>query len=188
MSIIDTLITDRTESDVARIKSLNATAFKDMTFPDQRFWLHSEKAAAEFLDASDDTIETSDNQRLEIYTITPTQRKGAYNYTDLNRVSLAAVELTERFADKGYIIPQRVGKSDWKTADVPTKAQLEAYLYNVKALEGMLLNNRVELPDSMNRLNFQSANNIEQALVNVDNLLNHIGLGDLYAGEVFAGE
>lgn len=93
--------------------------------------------------------------------------KGAYNYTDLNRVESAVVELATRF---GLTLTT---KTDWGLWDVPTKSDMERYLNNVITL-GKTCPADSELPtlpDSMNKLTFEDANNIERTLL----IVNEIG-------------
>lgn len=91
--------------------------------------------------------------------------KGAYNYTDLNRVESIVAEL-----DYWFEIGLET-KTDWTMYDVPTKADMERYLGNVATIrqfiidlvEGshMLLH---QLPDNMSNFNWIQANAIEQVL------------------------
>lgn len=111
--------------------------------------------------------------------------KGAYNYTDLNRVEHAArqladqlallpLELRQYAADKqvhfgsGFDVPYEPTeidtKTDWTVQDIPTPTDMSRYLGNVKTLRAMLDYATAALPDSMERLTYTGANAIEQAL------------------------
>lgn len=70
MSIIDTLITDRTNADVQRWESLKSKGWSGMTDAEKAEW-----AAG---------------------------MKGAYNYTDLNRVTEAMDYINEQLVGYGY--------------------------------------------------------------------------------------
>lgn len=86
---------------------------------------------------------------------------GAYNYVDLNRVERAVAELAE-----AYELDLST-KTDWTIADYPTESQMQRYLGNVKAIQekvgGITL--LVTLPETMDRITYVDANNIEQVLL-----------------------
>lgn len=93
--------------------------------------------------------------------------KGAYNYTDLNRVESAVAEIS------GIWGLGLTTKTNWTVWDVPTKADMERYLGNVVAIldhgasaygnSGMFLY-YLNLPSTMDGLTLTGANNIELAL------------------------
>lgn len=83
--------------------------------------------------------------------------KGAYNYSDLNRVERAVEEISDELG-LGLIT-----KTDWRMWDVPRASDMERYLYNVTAIRnfnGVIL----PLPESMERLTYSDANDIETVL------------------------
>lgn len=89
--------------------------------------------------------------------------KGAYNYTDLNRVESTVVELAESM---GLTLTT---KTDWSLWDIPVESDMERYLGNVVFVRDTVLtmNSTVEfptLPDSMSALTLEGANNIEKVL------------------------
>lgn len=93
------------------------------------------------------------------YGIVPTAAtKGAYNYTDLNRVENAVKELSEKL---GLTLTT---KTDWAMWDIPRSSDMERYLANVKAIREYI-GSSTELPDSMDNLTYTDANNIEKILV-----------------------
>lgn len=107
-------------------------------------------------------------------------QKGAYNYTDLNRVESGVAAL----AAKLHITLQT--KTDWLPTDAPTNADMERYLANIRALRearGALLS-APQPPASMAGLDWAGANAIEQTLADLDRLLQVC----FYAGEAFCGE
>lgn len=140
MSILDTLVTDRTQADVDRVKELAAKGFAGMTAEER----------AEYLSGM----------------------KGAYNAVDLNRVTEAMEYVAERFRGYGYgvkIAPNKI----WSMSDIPTPADMEAYLDNLDTLRGALtvLRSTPEVPPDMEGLTWQEANNIESILLDVDGML-----------------
>lgn len=90
--------------------------------------------------------------------ILPTQAtKGAYNYSDLNRVERAVAEISDR---KGLSL---VTKTDWGMWDIPTVSEMSRYLNNIQQIRDTLgdAEGIPVLPASMNHLTYADANNIE---------------------------
>lgn len=114
---------------------------------------------------------------------------GAYNAEDLNRVGAAAEYLSNRLDKLGYSVTVQA-KTGWEARDVPTKAQTEQYLDNVSALREAIavLPGTPPVPESMEGLTWQKANDIEQILFDINLLLGNIERGYIYSGEVYAGE
>jgi hypothetical protein len=89
--------------------------------------------------------------------------KGAYNYTDFNRVETAVAELATLF---GFSLTT---KTDWGVWDIPVKSDMERYLGNVATIRSYCANfgsisDFPKLPRNMNALTLESANNIEKVL------------------------
>lgn len=86
--------------------------------------------------------------------------KGAYNYSDLNRVERAVAELSDML---GF---ELITKTDWGMRDIPTASEMERYLNNVAVLREQVADdaNVPKLPTSMNNLTYTDANNIESVL------------------------
>ena len=107
--------------------------------------------------------------------------KGAYNYSDLNRVERAVAELSDLY---GLNLET---KTDWGMWDIPTKAEMVRYITNIKKIRQAALNpnNIAAAPDSMNGLNFSDANNIEKILFAAhENTERVYRVGELFSGEV----
>lgn len=83
--------------------------------------------------------------------------KGAYNYSDLNRVERAVAEIS----DLGNLELQT--KTDWKMWDIPTESDMNRYLGNIATIRSRYANNSDVpfAPESMNQLTYSGANNIE---------------------------
>lgn len=120
--------------------------------------------------------------------MTPTEQaewlagmRGAYNYTDLNRVERAMVELASFL---GVTLYQP--KTDWKITDFPTETSIAHYLENVKRLRRACngIASTPSTPTSMAKLTYITANNIEQILVDIESVMN----GYAVCGETFCGE
>ena len=88
---------------------------------------------------------------------TPTTR-GAYNYSDLNRVERAVMEISEL---AGLNLTT---KTDWAMWDIPTKSDMTRYLNNIMTIRAYCGSTEA-LPTSMDNLTFTYANNIEKILL-----------------------
>lgn len=112
--------------------------------------------------------------------------KGAYNYTDLNRVDTAVEYLAEELRRRGYA-PKVSPKTDWGEYDTPTRRPMETYRQNVvtirDAQRGLV---PVPLPETMRKSGIEDWNNIEKALVEVDAVFPNYFAWT--AGELSAGE
>ena len=86
--------------------------------------------------------------------------KGAYNYSDLNRVERAVAEISDR-AGLGLVT-----KRDWHMWEIPTAAEMSRYLSNIVAVRGLVADNASvpAAPSSMSNLTYNDANNIELIL------------------------
>lgn len=147
MSIIDTLITDRTQADVDRVKEL------------KQKWL-------------DGTI--TDDEKTEWLSAT---MKGAYNYTDMNRVGEAVDYLANRLEGAGHVMSV-TPKTDWDNEDIPRKSELQKYRDEVAQVRSKISawSTTPSVQASMSGLNYGGANDIEQVLTDIDTLLtNQIG-------------
>lgn len=107
--------------------------------------------------------------------------KGAYNYSDLNRVERAASELSEVYS------LNLETKTDWNMWDVPQESDMRRYILNIKKIRHACLNpNGVSVaPDTMAGLNFNDANNIERILLAASEGTDRVyRCGELSCGEV----
>lgn len=115
--------------------------------------------------------------------------KGAYNASDLNRVGAAVAYVAGRLTGYGYAVSVSP-RQDWQVADIPTQESMMAYLADVAALRAALTvaADTPEVPEDMERLTWQEANDIEKILVDVDELLTHMAAAWFYSGDLYAGE
>ncbi len=118
--------------------------------------------------------------------------KGKYSAADLNRVESAVEELAV-LAKKLGVNKQFEVKTDWGLpgefldSQWPTKKQMARYLNNVWRLCNAV-DLAANLPGSMERLTWDGANQIEQALLLVCERIQNILKIFRYSGEFFAGE
>lgn len=107
--------------------------------------------------------------------------KGAYNYSDLNRVERTVAELSVLY---GLNLET---KTDWGMWDVPQSSDMVRYITNVKRIRQSVLrpNDLPAAPDGMNGLNYSDANNIEKILLAAHEHTDRIyRVGELFSGEV----
>ena len=125
--------------------------------------------------------------------------KGAYNYTDMNRVGQAVSyianrmtsipnELAAYLAEKGvaddpiYHVPYNPSsvvvsaKTNWAMGDTPTQSLATAYLNDLVTLRKQLTlpANAPEVPSTLDGLTFSTANDMEYLLYVIDKTLTEV--------------
>ena len=196
MSVIDTLVYDRTQADVNRVFTLK------------------NKILTEGLNA------LSAEEKAEYMA----GMKGAYNCTDMNRVGQAVAYIANRMtslpselaayrSEKGieddpiYEVPYDPAsvvvsaKTDWAVGDTPTPSLVQAYLNNLTVLRKQLTlpADAPNVPTTLDGLTYTVANEIEYLLWLINQAAEEIesdlyGKIDLtadaflYAAEVNCGE
>lgn len=160
-TVIDTLIFDRTQADVAHLaaqkEKILVNGWNSLTAAEQAEWLAG--------------------------------MRGAYNYTDMNRVGSAVSYIASRFidipvelaayrAEKGvandaiYEVPYNPAavvvspKTNWTVADTPTDIDAVAYLNDLAVLRSIipLPTDTPAVPSTLTLLTFETANDIERLL------------------------
>ena len=124
--------------------------------------------------------------------------RGAYNYTDLNRVTACMDYLNEVLTGMGYVTgyhqiivhPEAESPAAWLENDAPTQTQLQRYLTNVSALRGVLVlpEDTAEVPESMSGLTLEGANAIERILDTIQGWIKNIQAAWFYSGDLYSGE
>ncbi len=116
--------------------------------------------------------------------------KGAYNFTDLNRVESAVDYVAGRLRERGYRVEIGAVKT-WTMDNLPTLADMNRYLNNIAVIRSAFatLSTTPKAPTSIKGFTYREANDIEQILIDVDQLLENMMnvwffSGDLYSGEV----
>jgi hypothetical protein len=87
-----------------------------------------------------------------------TAMRGAYNYSDLNRVESAVAELSE-FLELGLAT-----KTNWGVWDAPTQADMSRYISNLQIVKERCAS-REGLPTAMTGFTYEYANSIEKMLM-----------------------
>ena len=115
--------------------------------------------------------------------------KGTYNPGDLNRVGEALRYLADLLNGCGYDI-RVIAKQDWAENDAPSAGQMAQYLADLAAVRGALavMEETPTVPETMEKLTWQTANSIERILRDVDVLLTNMMAAWFYSGEVYSGE
>lgn len=115
--------------------------------------------------------------------------KGFYNATDLNRVGAAMQYLAARFADNGYVL-DLTPRLAFTEEDIPLQSDMTHYLACLAALRAMLPlpQGTPQTPDTMQRLTYVTANNIEKILEAVDRMLANSLAAAFCSGELYSGE
>lgn len=176
------LITDRTAADVERAKFLNQKVYDA--------WLSMAPAAADAGVVIDPVeiaeVALSEEELAEWMA----GLKGAYNYTDLNRIGqairtvsnllIAMPEEIEQYRKgkevyyrEDFIVPYNPDeisvspKVDWSMADPVTPGNTSAILDNISIIRRSFPAGCPAVPSSMARFNFESANNIEKIIQTV---------------------
>lgn len=112
--------------------------------------------------------------------------KGHYTPRDLDRVELAVEELCGQMRRMDILLPLQTCLY-WQQRPVPTRESMERYLHNVRTvMQALALT--AELPESMENLNYQGANQIELALMKAQSRVAGVLESYQMSGELFAGE
>lgn len=185
MPKLEPLVTNRTRSQALRIRELEREISQGIASEEEIEEFLSNRF--EGLSCKDGTVYVS-NGALQVLTGYDTW-KGAYNYTDLNRVGWYMQHLRDLLYQCG-IFPRITEKADWEEGDYNNAAALEYYLSDVQALRSAIAvsSETPEVPESLFQLTWDSANDIEQILLDVEELISNMMQAWYYAGDLYAGE
>lgn len=184
MSIIDTLITDRTQADVDILNQLYAKPLDDWTDEEVYFYQYG---TSEALEATDGELYDSDN---ELIVVGDGVVRGAYNADDLNRVGRAVRYLAEKLWRTSAVSIDVSARQDWHITSIPTAGAMSTYLNDIKTIRNTIgaYSSTPAVPSSASKLTYTSANNIEKILRDANERLDRTVEGWRYAGEIYAGE
>lgn len=112
--------------------------------------------------------------------------RGAYNHTDLNRVSHAIQYIVDLLDTYGYSVSISV-RTDWSETDIPTESDMQDYLGGVQAIKDKFYG-VTPLPDSMNNLTYIGANNVEKLLLEIELYINRMVAGFRRCGTFLSGQ
>ena len=79
---------------------------------------------------------------------------------------------------------------DWQETDIPTRAEMAAYLADIAALRAALplRDGTPPAPGDMLGLTWEEANAIESILLAVDDAITRMSQAWLFAGDLYSGE
>ena len=117
--------------------------------------------------------------------------KGVYGYTDLNRVERAVKAVAKLAEQLGKNLNLET-KTDWGVPETfpvsfPTESEMTRYIGNIRAIRNAF-NLSTQLPQTMRRLTWKNANNIELVLQSAFKIADQTTPNFQYCGELFAGE
>ena len=115
--------------------------------------------------------------------------KGAYNYTDFNRVEEAVAYVAMRLQEFGYLHYPLVTRN-WYASDIPSSNDLARCFDNVTTLRNMVTvwASTPVAPNSINNFGAAEANALEQILVDVDLVLTRISQAWFYSDDFYSAE
>lgn len=115
--------------------------------------------------------------------------KGAYNYTDLNRVEEAVMYVAERLKEAGYI-PVLPAVRTWSVADKPIQSDFVRYFGNVATLRDAIAvwESTPETPSDITKFDANKANDLEKILIDVNQLLSNIAGAWFYSNDLYLAE
>ena len=165
LSFLD-YVTDRTFEDVERWRVLRDKGWLGMTEAERMEWLGE-------------------------VVPTPAASKGMYTYKDMNRVETIVASHVQKLSALGYNFSDIVVKTDWSYTDgQPTRSDMERYLGNIRRLRNcfMVYPTTPAAPSIDQKLNYKLANDIEQILHDIDEIIDKGNESWYFSGEVFSGE
>ena len=120
-----------------------------------------------------------------------TDLKGAYNYSDINRVSVVLNYLRDRLTESGYLGGNEFNlPTTWDSTHVMTDAAFKEYINAVGTVRNAMSHKRTtpDAPQYTGAIDYIEANNIELILPDIDELITNMRNARNYCGELFSGE
>lgn len=110
---------------------------------------------------------------VDLIKLDPTNEnnKGAYNFTDLNRIENNCEYIMNLLNDSGFLIEKisLVIKKDWKVTDIPTIDDINRIRNNILILKKDIVN--IENIEFANTMNYTKANILEKDLEIIKNVI-----------------
>ncbi len=153
------LITDRTEADVIFVRNL-AEAIKAGTATEEQI-----------------------HQYLNVH------QKGAYTSEDLNRVEAAVDYVARQLHEFGYLKNRPIVRS-WSMEDLPSQSDIARYFMNVRTIRNAMpvWKTTPNAPTGVSGFDMEKANNLEQILLDVEQILNYAKHAWFYSGDLYSSE
>lgn len=112
--------------------------------------------------------------------------KGAYNYTDLNRIEEWCTHLSNILTNYNYPI-SIVTKTNWNMSDFPTTSEMGRIRSNVDALKKAYFS-FTQIPVNLEYMTWQKANDIEKILSEIDTIIKNMEQVFIYSGVPRSGQ
>ena len=112
--------------------------------------------------------------------------KGAYNYTDLNRVETWCEYIANMLNSYNYFVDITV-KTNWTMLDFPTTSEMERIRSNIIKLKQAYYS-FTNIPDNLDYMDWKKANDIERILSEINVLIENMIASFYYGNEIYAGE
>ena len=117
--------------------------------------------------------------------------KGAYNYTDFNRIESWCGYIANELTSYGYTVSITT-KTNWTMSDFPTKTETRRILANIQTLINAFDPN-IDGASDLNilyfeKMTYQKANKIEEILYNLNKLFENMLVSFRYSGTFYSGE
>lgn len=196
-----TLITDRTSADVARVRTLAARGWDNLSEDERAEWLAGLKGAYSAVDLN--RVGAAMNELAARLVELPE--------TAMTYLASRGVAVDDLFAPPWVVIDRSKArpwsaeayswtqKNTWARGEKPTPDELALYLARVEQLRAALSYDAPDLPDSMPDIDHEQANAIEKALELLAPALDaweagmkadadHAAATWHYSGEICAGE
>lgn len=114
--------------------------------------------------------------------------KGAYSYVDFNRVENAVQYLSDLLNLYGYQNKVET-KTNWTAEDVQSVTEIQRYIDNIAELKNKYYSSvEGEMPTTSTWLTVESANYIEEILVNIEELIIAMSQVFVHSGVANSGQ
>ena len=185
-----TLITNRTQADVDRVRLLSKKGVGAMTQSELSEFLSDMRGAYNAADLN--RVESAVAYLADFLRSIPAETK---EYAE--SIGVAWDELFDTPYNPDTIV--LTVKTNWGALDVPCSGDLERYLSNVAFLQASISVESETLPESIEKLSWDGANAIERVLFDIDigakellaalkQKIDNTKAAAFFSGEVFSGE
>lgn len=114
--------------------------------------------------------------------------KGAYSYTDFNRVENAVQYISDLLNMYGYQNKVNV-KTNWTPEDMQTATEIQRYIDNIAEIKNKYYSSiEGEMPTTSTWLTAEGANYIEKILADIENIINKMVSEFRYSNTFYSNE
>ncbi len=128
---------------------------------------------------------------VDLIKLDPTNKnnKGAYNYTDLNRIENNCVYVMNLLLKSGIVdIPEMiVTKTDWNMKDIPNINEINRIRNNITILKNNMNVRNFQEIEFANTMNYIKANILEKDLELIKEFLESLNKRNLYCNTFYCG-